>query len=155
MQIYIHNYNKRLIIFSVLAFFVLTSCRITLLPDYDDAIANQIEEDAKKVDKFYLVMLETTKSGDRPYNEYVDSYVEIEVDLTALLTKNKIRPLNENSTRICEITLELWIKYKNEHKEDNDLTDGLIELNRKTFSDLFYAMQVAEAQKEILNNPPN
>jgi hypothetical protein len=50
--------------------------------------------------------------------------------------------------------LELWVKYKEEHKEDNELSDGLIKLNRLTFSDLFYAMLVAEKAKEIISNPP-
>ncbi|MCK5170786.1 MAG: hypothetical protein KAQ75_12990, partial [Bacteroidales bacterium] len=68
--------------------------------------------------------------------------------------KNKVRPLNENSTRICEITLELWQKYKEEHRSDQTLSNGLIQLNRKTFSDLFFAMQVAEKGKETVNNPP-
>jgi PBP1b-binding outer membrane lipoprotein LpoB len=145
----------RLILIIVLAL-LLAGCRVTLLPDYDDSIAQEILETAKRVDKFYLDMLETTvnENGDRAYNKMVDSYVEIEVELSSLLSKNKIRPLNENSIRICEITLELWVKYKEEHKEDNELSDGLIKLNRLTFSDLFYAMLVAEKAKEIISNLP-
>ena len=139
----------------VLALF-FEGCRVTLVPDYDDSISQEILETAKRVDKFYLDMLETTvnENGDRSYDKLVDSYVEIEIELGSLLNKNKIRPLNENSTRICEITLELWVKYKEEHKEDNELSDGLIKLNRLTFSDLFYAMLVAEKAKEIISNPP-
>ena len=136
--------------------FLSEGCRVTLIPDYDDSISQEILETAKRVDKFYLEMLETTanENGDRTYNKVVDSYIEIEIELTSLLNKNKIRPLNENSTRICEITLELWVKYKEEHKEDNEISDGLIKLNRLTFSDLFYAMLVAEKAKEIISNPP-
>ena len=74
--------------------------------------------------------------------------------LGSLLNQNKIKPLNQNSTRIVEITLELWQKYKEEHRSDNTLSNGLIKLNRKTFSDLFYAMQVAEKGKELSTNPP-
>jgi hypothetical protein len=135
---------------------ILEGCRVTLIPDYDDSISQEILETAKLVDKFYLDMLETkvNENGDRSYDKLVDSYVEIEIELGSLLNKNKIRPLNENSTRICEITLELWVKYKEEHKEDNELSDGLIKLNRLTFSDLFYAMLVAEKAKEIISNPP-
>ena len=145
-----------LIYLIIILAFLSEGCRVTLVPDYDDSIAQEILETAKRVDKFYLDMLETTvnENGDRAYNKMVDSYVEIEVELASLLGKNKIRPLNENSIRICEITLELWIKYKEEHKEDNELSDGLIRLNRLTFSDLFYAMLVAEKAKEIISNPP-
>lgn len=80
--------------------------------------------------------------------------MNIEVELNSLLSKNRIRPLNENSTRIYEITIQLWMKYKAEHKKDNTLSDGLIKLNQETFSDLFYAMQVAEKGKEMVSNPP-
>lgn len=150
--------QQRICLVCLIIIFVFLSegCRVTLVPDYDDSISHEILETAKRVDKFYLDMQETTvnENGDRAYNNMVDSYVEIEIELSSLLNKNKIRPLNENSIRICEITLELWVKYKDEHKEDNELTDGIIKLNRLTFRDLFYAMLVAEKAKEIISNPP-
>ncbi|MBU1013359.1 MAG: hypothetical protein KKG99_10155 [Bacteroidetes bacterium] len=132
------------------------SCRVTLIPTYDDSIAQQIDQTSKQVDKFYLTMLElsTTSNNGRAFEHFVLQYLDIEVELNSLLSKNKVRPLNQNSTRICEITLELWVKYKEEHKKDNTLSDGLVKLNRKTFSDLFYAMQVAEEGKKIAGNPP-
>jgi hypothetical protein len=152
------NHSRRYIVFIILilSFLSITSCRVTLVPGYDANISAQIDNTAKEVDKFYLTMLETTKtdSGGRAFEKFSQDYINIEVELNSLLTKNKIRPLNENSTQICEITLQLWLKYKAEHKTDNTLSDGLIILNRKTFSDLFYAMQVAEKGKELVKNPP-
>lgn len=55
--------------------------------------------------------------------------------------------------RIVEITKELWNKYKNEHKRDQVLTNGVIELNRQSMEELFYTMRVAEKLKShnILN----
>ncbi|WP_372771935.1 hypothetical protein [Mangrovibacterium sp.] len=140
-------------LFQLLAF---TSCRVTLLPPYNPAIATQIENTSREVDKFYLTMAELSKPENegRAYANFAEKYIEIEVELNSLLNKNKVRPLNEHSTRICEITLQLWIKYRNEHKEDNTISNGLIDLNRKTFGDLFYAMQVAEKGKEIAADPP-
>lgn len=144
----------RLLLFANL--FFLISCRVTFLPAYDAELSKEIVNTAKLVDKFYLQMLETTEeaSRGRSYDKFANKYIEIEVEINALLIRNKIRPLNENSTRICEITLELWQKYKDEHKTDNTLSDGLIRLNHKTFADLFYAMQVAEEGKNLINNPP-
>lgn len=146
-----------LFIMALISLTAIYSCRVTLVPPYDAVIMEQIDETSKAVDKFYLIMLETTSNtgGERSYELFAEDYVNIEVELNSLLNKNKVRPLNENSTRICEITLQLWQKYKMEHKEDNSLPDGMIELNRQTFSDLFYAMQVAEKAKEIVTNPPN
>jgi len=150
-------YRKSILIFAVvLSILTLNACKVSFVPGHDTKISDQIVSAAKDVDRFYLTMLETTTSADtgRVYRHFAEQYVNIEVELNSLLIKNKIRPLNENSTRICEITIELWIKFKEEHKKDNTLSDGLIRLNRKTFSDLFYAMQVAEVGKQIAGNPP-
>lgn len=135
---------------------VLPGCRVALIPAHDSLIAAQVNETAKKVDQFYLSMLETTvvDNDGRAYSKFVDQYVSVEVELNSLLNKNKVRPLNQNSTRICEITLQLWIKYKEEHKKNNKLSNGIIKLNQKTFSDLFFAMQMAEDGKKVVNNPP-
>lgn len=157
MKQQIEIYSKRILLSGIiLSALTLNSCKVTFLPSYDANISEQIENTAKAVDKFYLSMLETTspENEGRTFNKFSEQYVNIEVELNSLLNKNKIRPLNENSTRICEITIQLWIKYKEEHKKDNTLSNGLIKLNQKTFSDLFFAMQVAEKGKEIVNNPP-
>ena len=149
--------NKKIFGLTVLVFLLIAGgCRVTLIPPYDEQLSQQIESTAKEVDLFYLDMQETTvnENGGRAYSNFAGQYAGIEAELNSLLYKNRIRPLNENSTRICEITLELWKKYKDEHKEDNELSNGIIELNRKTFNDLFYAMQVAEKAKDIEKNPP-
>ncbi len=140
----------------ILCMATANSCRVTFVPSYDAAVSAQIDNTAKAVDKFYLIMLATTKAENdgRAFDKFTEDYVNIEVELNSLMLQNRIRPLNENSTRICEITIQLWLKYKLEHKKDNTLSDGLIKLNQKTFSDLFYAMQVAEKGKQLVNNPP-
>ncbi|MCX6220822.1 MAG: hypothetical protein NTZ69_07520 [Bacteroidia bacterium] len=157
MKQQINVYSKRILLSVViLSLLALNACKVTFIPGYDAKIAEQIENTSKAVDKFYLSMLDTTSAekGGRAFNKFSEQYVNIEVELNSLLSKNRIRPLNENSTRICEITIQLWMKYKAEHKKDNTLSDGLIKLNQKTFSDLFYAMQVAEKGKEMVSNPP-
>lgn len=139
-----------------IGFILFTSCRVSLIPNYDAALSEEINNTAKGIDQFYLSMVELTSadSNGRSYQKFAEKYVEIDVELNSLWNKNKIKPLNENSTRICEITVQLWEKYMKEHKTKNTLSDGLIKLNRKTFSDLFYAMQVAENAKQIIGNPP-
>ncbi len=142
--------------FFTISLLILFSCRVTLLPEYNAEISKNIEKTAKQVDKFFLMMYETTsaENNGRSYDKFAGQYVEIEVEINSLLNQNKIKPLNGNSTRICEITLELWQKYKEEHKTDNTLSNGLIRLNRQTFADLFFAMQVAEEGKKLVTKPP-
>ena len=153
-QIKIQTSRFLSILIVVCSIAAVSSCRVNLLPGYNAAISEQIDNTAKTVDKFYLSMLETTNTENdgRSFKNFADKYVEIEVELNSLLNKNKIRPLNRNSTRICEITLQLWVKYKEEHKAKNTLKDGLILLNRKTFNDLFYAMRVADEAIKLGNS---
>jgi len=142
--------RTRIIIVSTCCLFTLPGCKVTFLPAYNAQLAEQMEATSKAVDTFYLTMLETTTpvNDGRTYTKFVHQYIAIEVELTSLLNKNTLRPLNANSTRICEITLQLWVKYKQEHKKDNTLSDGAIKLNRKSFRDLFFAMQTAENYKK-------
>ncbi len=138
--------------FALLITLLFAGCRVQLLPNYDARISSQIVELARKVDQFYLLMLETPEH-ERSYDHYIEKYVDIESGLNSLLMQNRIKPLNENITRITEITLELWTKHKQEHKQDNTLNDALITLNRMDFNDLFYAMQVAEQAKQMISKP--
>jgi len=144
------NYRRTLIsIFTLCCLLSINSCKVTFIPDYDETIANQIESTTKQIDLFYLTMLETTsaENNGRSYNLFTEQYIEIEVELNSLLNKNKIRPLNENSTKICENALKLWQKYKKAHKEKNTIGDDDIVLNSKYMSSMLYSMQIAENVK--------
>lgn len=149
------KYRSAGLLFSPLLSFLLlfSSCKVQLIPDFNAALSQEINTTAKKVDNFYLTMLETP-AASRRFSSFTDKYIDVEVDLNSLLTQNRIRPLNQQSTRVTEIALQLWTKYKEEHKKDNALSDGLVKLNRKTLADLFYAMRVAEEAKNIPNPTP-
>jgi hypothetical protein len=138
-------------------FFGISGCKITLVPSFDARIQEQIESTSKEIDRFYLTMMDlnTNEKGGRAYEKFREGYINVEVELISLLNKNKVKPLNTHSTRICEITLQMWRKYKIEHKEDDAIPDGLIKLNMLAMNDLMYAMLVAERGKLIAENPPN
>lgn len=127
----------------------ITGCKVTLVPNYDEGIAKQIEATLKTVDEFYLTMLETTKNqgGQRAYSNFIKPYIAIEIELQSLLDKNRVRPLNKNSIAICENTLQQFKKYKDKHKEDNTISDENIILNRLYMHDQLVRMQMGEAFK--------
>lgn len=129
---------------------IFSQCRVHLLPEFDATILEQIDQTAKHVDKFYLGLLELDPANlhNRSYSNCSETYIAIQSELNSLYIKNKIRPLNSNTLRIVEITKELWNKYKNEHKRDQVLTNGVIELNRQSMEELFYTMRVAEKIKK-------
>jgi hypothetical protein len=151
MHVLTSHINIRSAVFLCCVAVLLTtaSCAIRLLPDYDATLAEEIIEAALKIDRFYSQMMELHQAGtdERSYENFKDGYMEIELALRSLYLKNEVRPLNKHSTRICEIALELWDKYRDEHKEDTLLSDGDIIINRRYFQDLFKAMLAAEEWK--------
>ena len=102
----------------------------------------------KKVDRFYGDVLET-KSTDRPYQKFSERYVEIETDIRSLVTRNRARALNEESTQISEIMLKLWVKYKDNHKLKDTYSDGNAKLDRNRFIRLFSSAASAEVAKKL------
>lgn len=138
----------------LLAILLITlSCRVQFVADYNGQLAAQIENTAEAVDYFYLSMAENTADefGARSYQYFKEDYLKIEVQLNSILRKNRIQPLNENSTRVAQMTLDKWVEYKERHKEKDEISDANIKLNRLTMSDLFYAMLVAEEGKRMAN----
>ena len=107
---------------------VLQSCKVQFVPEYDASVAQQIESTAKMVDRFYLIMAETTtEQKGREYEKFAEGYVDIQVELMSLLNKNKMRPLNKSSIENCELALGTWKELKEFHKESNTLSDVMIE----------------------------
>ena len=141
--------KTKIILFSLILAVATISCKVTLVPNYDAGIASQIDSTLKMVDKFYLTMIETTKNenGQRAYQNFALGYVNIEVELQSLVDKNTVRPLNSDSKKISDNTLAQWIKYRDKHKQDNQISDANITLNRIYMHDQLISMQIGEAFK--------
>lgn len=131
----------------VLIVYTISGCRVQYVADYDDNIRNDIISIAEEIDMFYTLLLETPEA-DRTYESFKEDYLDIEVSLRSLLMKNKIRPLNEESTRQTEIALELWLEDKEAHKEDDTVSDFIINQHRSQFQRIFIAMAIGESVKE-------
>ena len=142
--------SRRLRHFAVLfvVAFAVNGCAIKLVPDYDGVTFEEIIKVGKKVDRFYGDVLET-KSIDRPYQKFSERYVDIETDIRSLVTRNRARALNEESTQISEIVLKLWVKYKDNHKLKDTYSDGNAKLDRNRFIRLFSSAASAEVAKKL------
>jgi uncharacterized membrane protein YraQ (UPF0718 family) len=125
----------------------ITSCTVSLVPSYDKEINSEVNKLMKEIDIFYLSMQEMPQD-DRNYDTFVGKYISIEADLHALYLRNKVRPLNEESTENCLIALEKWRKYKVRHKERDSLSDANIELQNMYMHDLLYYVLAAEQAKK-------
>lgn len=128
---------------------MIMSCRVTLTAPYDESIVNQTQQLVKQVDRLYLTMLETTENRNdvRAYRHFAEDYINIEVELNYLIIKNRMKPMNSESVRNFEIALEAWIRYKEQHKMNNGISDADIELNRGYLRDLFMVILIGEYEK--------
>lgn len=143
------SFMRTLIMFLIVIFaFALSGCPVKFVADYDSATFDQIIGIGKKVDRFYGDLLEVPE-GNRQYVKYADKYVDIETDIRSLYIRNKARPLNDESTQISEIILNLWVKYKDAHKKNDGYSDGKAKLDRKRFTRLFISAANAEAAKKL------
>jgi len=133
-------------IFAVLlSFLLIQGCR--LIAPYDEKTEEATFVSARAVDKFYGDLLET-KDDERDYFKYSEKYVEIEVQLNALVLRNKVRDLNEDSTDIAARILKLWRKYKKRHEDKNTYKTGVAKLDRDRFERMFsYAVRAEGAKK--------
>lgn len=131
----------------LLSLFIIQGCSYRLIAAYDEKTQEAIFASAKAIDQFYGFLLEANEN-ERAYSKYSDKYVEIEVQLNALVLRNKVRDLNEDSTDIAERMLKLWRRYKDRHKEKDAYKTGMAKLDRKRFERMFsYAVRAEGAKK--------
>jgi hypothetical protein len=144
------QFFQQLFQFTVLLLFACSfnGCPVKLVTDYDSVTFEEILKVGKQVDKFYGNLLEV-QPNERAYQKFSDRYVEIETDIRSLVTRNKARALNEESTQISEITLNLWLKYKENHKAKDIYSDGTAKLDKNRFIRLFAAAASAEQAKKL------
>ncbi len=126
----------------------LGGCAVKWVDTYDAVAFEEILTVGKAVDRFYGNLLETP-ADERAYRQFVVQYVVIESDIQSMLTRNRARALNEESTQIAESILKLWVKYKEAHKSRNTYADGGARLDRHRFNRLFAAAASAEQAKKL------
>lgn len=143
---------KRILLLIFLSSILASACKVSLVATYDYMIAQQIEAVTKKVDKFYITLLETTENveGQRDYLNFAEQYIDIEVELESLLQKNKRRAKNQESIKINERILNKWREYKGIHKNENQLSDTDIEANKMNFENLMNTFRITEEIKKTI-----
>ena len=138
---------RRLVLLTLLLV-AASACSVKFVADYDAATFEEILKTGKIVDRFYGDLLEAPE-GQRKYATYSARYVEVETDIRSLLTRNQVRPLNTESIKINETILNLWDKYKANHKKNDTYGTGIAQLDRGRFLRLFKAAADAETAKRL------
>lgn len=138
--------NSKLLIL-IIAALLFNSCVFNRVAEYDKESIFQIIKTSKKVDMFFITLLEE-ESGERLFEKSKSNYNEIEIELRTLIMLNKTRPNNEESTTITEHVLQIWLEFKAAHKQNNGYKDSRLDVDWNTIREQFYALAVAEAAKK-------
>ncbi len=119
---------------------------LRLIAPYDEQTQQAIFSAARAVDQLYGELLETDP-GKRRYAKFSERYVQIDTELRALVLRNEVRPLNQDSTDIARDILKLWEEKKEQHRRTDGYSDGAARLDRARFARMFKYAAKAEGAR--------
>ncbi|KZN53554.1 hypothetical protein N474_21070 [Pseudoalteromonas luteoviolacea CPMOR-2] len=143
----IKSWLKLLVILATLL--ILTTqvgCSLHLISEYDRASQRNMLSLMKKIDGFYLHM-SNVAPDKRQFSHYVSGYTNIEVEINALLQRQKVRELNELTVKQVEILLELWQQGRLAHKSKDGISGFIIKRRRSEYQRVMLAMIRGEESK--------
>ena len=138
---------KRLTLFTLLII-SLVSCRVTLVPEYNAKLEEDISKAAKANDKLYIDLLDAS-TEKRVYDTYKERYNDIESDINSIQLKNEARNNNEDFLKIIKNIKEGFTEAKKYHKDNKTLSDGEIKAYQATISGLWKPLYIAERGLKI------
>ena len=121
----------------------LLACKATFVPPYDASIEAQISKTARLTDALYLQMLDV-KETDRKYEKYTAKYLDIQVDINALVLKTQVRDHNTNLLVMVQNLQKMFVQFKDDHKTKGVLTDADVQLNMMQVNAVWAPLLLAE-----------
>lgn len=132
---------------SALLVWFSSSCRVMLIADRDEAFVNRVLETARTVDALFLRMM-SADTTQLQYSHYAKEWDEAELQIRQLRLMAEAHPLNTESSQICNLLLETFLKYKTQHRNQNTYPTALLPLHRDRLSEYFVALLSIEKSKE-------
>ena len=123
--------------------FMLTSCKVMLVPQYSAELENQIANTAKSTDKLYIDMMDTPVN-ERTYHAFSERYNDIEVEINSIQLKNEARPKNGDFLVIIKNLKDAFAEAKKYHKEHKILSDGEAIAYQATLAGFWKPLYIAE-----------
>jgi hypothetical protein len=133
-------------VLALMSLFIISffSCApIQLVPDYSDAIENQIIQTQKMNEKLYVGLL-AMPVDQRTYSSCQKEYLEIESNINSLFFQINIREKNASFVVMMNQLKSNFIQYKDEHKLKGTLTDGEIKIYIRYINDFYQPLLVSE-----------
>lgn len=119
------------------------SCRITLVPEFNAQLAEQISKAAQMNDRLYIDMLDAAPQA-RKYEQFKERYNAIESEINLIRLKNEARDKNEHFLVINNNLRQAFDEARAYHKTNDSLTNGEIKSYQKTIAGFWRPLYLAE-----------
>ncbi|NLS11957.1 hypothetical protein HGP28_03510 [Vibrio sp. SM6] len=114
---------------------------------YDARSVDHMYKLETKIDRFYQT-LKYTPVARRGYADFRDRYFDIDVEIRALLRQQQRRANNQETVQQVTILAQLWAQDKQQHQQQNRLSDFVVERRIKQYQRLFDALIAGENAKK-------
>jgi hypothetical protein len=140
MQSYMKHFFKTFLLFSL----IFSSCRVSLVPDYNATIYQKIIATAARNDRLYIDLLQAD-TAHRAFSQYAKRYAALETSIQSINLQYQARANNSVFLPILENIQTLFLKYKEEHKKHTaPLTQAEIKLYQTYTRDYWKPLLIAE-----------
>lgn len=133
----------RKVSFFLLIACLFISCRVSLVPEYNAQLEDQISNTAKATDRLYIDMLDASPA-DRNYEVVQPRYSEIEADINSIELKNQGRIKNGDFLVIIKNLKDAFQEAKKFHKDRKTLSNGEILVYQSTLAGFWKPLYLAE-----------
>ncbi|MDN3610584.1 hypothetical protein QWZ16_12805 [Vibrio ostreicida] len=126
---------------------LLVGCSLQLVAPYDPPTATQINLIEKKIDYMYR-KAEQLPPDKRQYQRFAKDYIEVDVEIRALLRRQQRRPNNTETIKQVDILSTLWEQDKMMHYKKNALSNFMINRRTVQYQRMFTALVNGENAKK-------
>ncbi len=133
----------RKISFFLLITCLFVSCRVTLVPEYNAQLEDQIINTAKATDRLYIDLLGASPDL-RNYEVAQPRYNEIEADINSIELKNQGRIKNGDFLVIIKNLKDAFQEAKKFHKDHKTLSNGEILSYQATLAGFWKPLYLSE-----------
>lgn len=136
--------KTKILVYTSCLLLALSSCvSVQLVPDYSEAIENQIIETQKQNERLYINLLELPESK-RTYETVSEEYLEIESDINSILFQYQAQEKSEDFVKMTKQLKDNFLQYKKEHKDKKTLNEGQIILYTSYINGFWRPLLMAE-----------
>jgi hypothetical protein len=138
-------------LFTAWLLLILAGCsNVRLVADYDEQAVQDLSETSTLVFTFYDRLLEDKSAiGKIPYAPYAEAWGEVETRLRVRQLREQSRSTNGESVTIITTTLDMWIKYRDAHRLQDDYPAAKMNIDRDHMARNLGAAMNAEIAKDL------